>query len=158
MNIRNNKDNKNQNEQKIKTEFLRRWTGWSDTFEPARGSGVGFPDCQLVLEGDIAIPIEFKKGTEYKNSITIAQIRAAQVSWHTRYNAEGHKSFFVVGVFAENGTIDLYICTAKYALNQRHYAGGCIADNEFYLLPSDDSFSDAVKNFVSKGTNLGQET
>jgi len=68
-------------ERDVKRDFLKRWDGWYDTFEPARGSGTGHPDCQLVIvKPNWILPLEFKRGSIVKGNLTVEEIRPAQIS------------------------------------------------------------------------------
>ena len=68
-------------ERDVKRDFLKRWDGWSDAFEPARGSGTGYPDCQIVIaRANVIVPIEFKRGAIVKGNLTVEEIRPAQIS------------------------------------------------------------------------------
>lgn len=81
----------------FKVWFREQFKGWSEAYEPRRGSGTGMPDIQILLDG-LLLPIELKLG-EIKNGRVFAdEFQPAQVSWHYRFNQAGGVAIFIVGV------------------------------------------------------------
>jgi hypothetical protein len=84
-------------ETKFKRWFLGQWKGWSESYEPRAGSGMGIPDIQLLV-GSKLLPVECKVGEWVRGNLMVSEIRPAQISWHHRFQAAGGRSCFVVGV------------------------------------------------------------
>ncbi len=69
--------------------------GWSESYEPGRGSGVGYPDLQFLADG-ILIPVEVKIGRESGCRIFSERIRPSQIQWHHEFQEAGGDSFVFV--------------------------------------------------------------
>lgn len=84
-------------ELKFKRWFRQEFKGWSEAYEPRRGSGTGMPDLQLLVRG-MLLPVELKVGWIEDDVLHIHDVEPAQVSWHVRFWAAGGESSFVVGI------------------------------------------------------------
>jgi hypothetical protein len=88
-------------EKDFKSWFKKHWGYWVDTYEPTLGTGIGFPDLQILLPGSILQPIEMKVGevTGKPGELRIMprEVRPSQVSWHKRYEIAGGHSFALIG-------------------------------------------------------------
>lgn len=92
-------------ETKFKRWWLSCWEGWHEHYEPRRGSGVGMPDVQVLMElpdrdHTSLVPIEFKVGEICPDTrrLLVSGFEPAQPSWHYRFNAAGGFSLVMVGV------------------------------------------------------------
>lgn len=92
-------------ELEFKRWFLKKWTGWSESYEPRSGSGVGLPDTQLLVRGIggwtsdcFLLPVEFKIGEKKEDRIFASKIRPAQVRWHFKFHQAGGKAIIMIGV------------------------------------------------------------
>jgi hypothetical protein len=83
------------NETKFKSLLREAFDGWSETYEPARGSGVGYPDLQFLVEGRI-LPIEVKVGWMAGEVLKSKIIRPSQIGWHDRFAKAGGKALVVI--------------------------------------------------------------
>jgi len=81
----------------FKRKFRQSILGWSEAYEPSRGSGTGYPDVQVLLSG-VLIPVEAKVAKLDQGVIRSRDIRPAQIGWHYRLMKAGGKSSFVFGV------------------------------------------------------------
>lgn len=72
--------------------------GWSEAYEPRRGSGTGMPDVQVLLD-DILLPVELKLGEVKGDRIFASDFQPAQVSWHTKFHLAGGRAIFLVGLW-----------------------------------------------------------
>ena len=88
-------------ETEFKRWFRKNYQGWSESYEPGHGGGIGIPDIQ-ILRGGVLVPIEMKVGNSFsfRDSMLLQprNIRPAQISWHKRFKVAGGLSFFYVGV------------------------------------------------------------
>ena len=102
-------------ETKFKRWFRSQWPGWSETFEPGRGSGVGIPDLMLLVdaysiygprnwmtkdycgERPHLLPIEMKIGKWIDGKLYAEDVRPDQIGWHYRFSEAGGRSIFLVG-------------------------------------------------------------
>ena len=64
------------------------WLGWMEFYEPRRGSGVGFPDMQILAYHKL-IPIELKIATLKGDKIYSSPFSPAQIGWHKRFSDNG---------------------------------------------------------------------
>jgi len=78
--------------------------GWSESYEPGQGSGVGYPDLQFDLgQPHGLIPVEVKAGRlmkcgPYRILRVKTSIRASQIAWHDNFlsPSRGNVSFIFV--------------------------------------------------------------
>ena len=92
------------NELEFKRWFRTHFNGWSETYEPRHGSGLGMPDVQLLIKVDdrwSLMPVEIKLGWIAHGRLWIEQLRPAQVGWHVRFMRAGGEARLVVGVKEE---------------------------------------------------------
>lgn len=95
-------------ETEFKKWFRRNWSGWIESYEPRRGSGVGIPDIQIAVSGRI-VPIELKVGTlDDDDVLWIDEVRPDQIGWHKRAAEAGIYTQFLVGVY-EEGVLDAVV-------------------------------------------------
>jgi hypothetical protein len=80
----------------VKREFRSVVHVWSESYEPGLGSGVGYPDLQL-LAGDRLMPVELKVGRIDKDRIKCRAIKPSQISWHDEFMKAGGRSWIVAG-------------------------------------------------------------
>jgi len=85
-------------ESDFKKWFRKHWSGWIESYEPRRGSGVGIPDIQVVVGGRI-VPIELKIGTIKDGVLYPREVRPAQIVWHKKLNDAGVGSILLIGVY-----------------------------------------------------------
>lgn len=101
----------------LKNWLCNKWEasgGWCERYEPARGSGVGYPDVQLLVEQ--LIPVELKIIESIRNGYMYSEeVRGSQIGWHTRLNKWGQKSFFLWATIQGNSPINMYMATVKEA-------------------------------------------
>lgn len=82
-------------ETEYKRAFRRLVGGWSEVYETASGSGVGYPDLQLLV-GRSLLPVEMKRG-EVKGALLKSEvIRPSQISWHHEFREAGGVAFICV--------------------------------------------------------------
>lgn len=74
------------------------WGGWLESYEPARGGGVGIPDVQLAFDQRLW-PIELKLGDVKGGRLYPREVRPDQIGWHRRLADEGIVSLFLVVVY-----------------------------------------------------------
>lgn len=102
-------------ETEFKKWFRRNWSGWIESYEPRRGSGVGIPDIQIAVAGRI-VPIELKVGTLDENDVLwIDEIRPDQIGWHRRASESGIYTQFLVGVY-EEGVLDAVVFVDQFEI------------------------------------------
>lgn len=78
---------------------LKAWQGWSELYEPGLGSGVGYPDVQLMCPSSHRLlPLEYKVGTVRKGRIFPAEVRPSQIVWHYKFSRAGGVSAIIIGV------------------------------------------------------------
>jgi hypothetical protein len=80
---------------------FKRWTrenykGWSEAYEPRRGSGVGIPDLQFLVRGRL-IPAELKIGEIKGEFVAVKTMRPSQIVWHNKFWKAGGCSILIVG-------------------------------------------------------------
>lgn len=68
---------------------------WSEVYETRSGSGVGYPDLQLLVVPYL-LPVELKSGVIVGGLLKPRQIKASQISWHHNFLMAGGKSWVVV--------------------------------------------------------------
>jgi hypothetical protein len=81
------------------TEYKRKFREicgcWTEVYEPARGSGTGYPDVQMLVDG-VLIPVEMKRGDIKNGFVRPHRIRPSQIAWHHAFGAAGGKSHFLI--------------------------------------------------------------
>jgi hypothetical protein len=82
-------------ESAYKREFRATLGVWSEAYEPARGSGVGYPDLQFLVCG-ILVPVELKKGRLKGERIYPMNVRPSQIAWLHNFNKAGGRAFLLV--------------------------------------------------------------
>ena len=85
-------------EAEFKKWLRQNWSGWIESYEPRRGTGVGIPDVQIVVQGKL-VPIELKLGIIKNGILFPREVRPAQIAWHRKLNDAGVKSILMVGVY-----------------------------------------------------------
>lgn len=93
----------------FKNWFRDQYGGWSEVYEPRRGSGVGMPDVQILWKPDGStnpqlLPIEMKVGKIEGGRLFVERVEPAQPSWHLRFWEAGGYSVFLVGVPIYSGS------------------------------------------------------
>lgn len=102
----------------FKRKFRNSIRGWSEVYEPSRGSGTGYPDVQVLHDG-LLIPVEAKVAKLDQGLIWSRDIRPVQIGWHFGLMKAGGFSAFVFGVL-ERKRWDAYVFP--------------VCSNEFYRL------------------------
>ena len=74
---------------------------WSEAYEPAHGSGTGYPDIQVLASGKL-FPVELKIG-EFRyvkddRLYLTDELRPAQSRWHYDFQRHGGISALLIGV------------------------------------------------------------
>lgn len=92
-------------EAELKARLRKIVGGWSESYEPGRGSGVGYPDLQFLL-GNRLLPVEVKQGFIQDGRIHCDRIRPSQINWHDNFLKNGGLSF----VFALWGQRNEFTC------------------------------------------------
>ena len=64
---------------------------WSESYEPGFGSGVGYPDLQVLVWGRL-VPLELKRGWVRDGRVFCTRIKPSQISWHHRFLMAGGNS------------------------------------------------------------------
>lgn len=82
-------------ETEYKREFRKLVGVWSEAYEPGMGSGVGYPDLQLLV-GRLLLPVELKSGVVFKGNLRPKQVKPSQISWHHDFFMAGGESWVVV--------------------------------------------------------------
>lgn len=79
--------------------------GWSESYEPSRGSGVGYPDLQFLFIDCRLVPVEVKCGwiedrfDKNKNRLVLLRsevIRPSQIRWHHDFRKAGGVAFVLI--------------------------------------------------------------
>jgi len=68
---------------------------WSESYEPGKGSGVGYPDLQFLV-GDRLWPVELKVGKVVGHLIKPTCVRPSQVAWFHGFLSAGGKADLAV--------------------------------------------------------------
>lgn len=92
-----------------------------ETYEPRRGTGIGIPDVQIVVDGRI-VPIELKVGVIKNGVLFPREIRPPQIVWHKKLNDAGVASVLLIGVY--DFTIDDFIACAVESQHMRNWKNG----------------------------------
>ena len=78
----------------------KHWDGWIEFREPARGTGLGAPDCQIMLPDGFIVPIEFKVGGFMPGKgFQSTPLRPAQIEWHRRFVLHGGIALLAGGFY-----------------------------------------------------------
>jgi len=120
------------NEAQFKKWFRKHWSGWVESYEPRRGSGIGIPDLQIVAGGRI-VPIELKFGTIKDGILYPNEVRPAQIAWHRKLNDAGVASILLIGIY--DYVADDFVACAVDALHIRNWRNGY---KYYVVLPSVD--------------------
>lgn len=126
---------------KFKRWFRNEWFGWSESYEPARGGGVGIPDVQLLVnyfghgkedvlirEEATLLPLELKIGKIEKGLLKPHDVRADQIGWHWRFNKAGGTSAFIIGVPVKKSWAVFGVLGNDRDLLMRHKSGWEISE------------------------------
>lgn len=107
-------------ESDFKKWLRNNWSGWIESYEPRRGTGIGIPDVQIVVHGKL-VPVELKVGTIRDGILYPKEIRPPQIIWHKRLNDAGVKSLLMIGVYdLVADDFDVCLVDAEYMRNWRH--------------------------------------
>lgn len=79
----------------LKRKFRAAIGVWTEAYETRSGSGVGYPDLQMLV-GRLLVPVELKAGGVENGRLRCSEIRPSQISWHHEFLKAGGKSFIVV--------------------------------------------------------------
>ena len=71
---------------------------WTEAYEPAMGSGTGYPDIQVLSPDKILLPVELKIGKIVENRVFPREVRGDQVVWHRKFAKFGGISVCLIGV------------------------------------------------------------
>ena len=122
------------------------WLGWSETYEPRKGSGVGIADMQFLVNGQL-LPVELKVGRINYDMLYIDEVRPDQIGWHFRLNKAGGKSIFLIAVgFRKPERILAY--SAPF-IREWHFGLVMAPENE--INPDKNKFHNSMHKFC---TNL----
>lgn len=111
---------------------IDRWPHWSELYEPGLGSGIGYPDVQLLDPSTHRLfPLEFKVGEllPEDGSFTVfpREVRGSQIKWHYMFGRAGGVSATIVGV--RNGKVwDGYAINGKDMFDKDYRNGWWIKD------------------------------
>lgn len=83
----------------VRRWFRKHWEGWCEFREPARGVGVGSPDCIAMMPDGFLVPVEFKVGWFGSNGFMSTSLRPAQVEWHRNFVMHGGIALIAVGFY-----------------------------------------------------------
>lgn len=94
------------NENDLRKFIFDHLDAWYERIEPSRGMHAGIPDALVMTESIGLLPVEFKIGRVNDNRLELAEVRPAQVSWHTSFAMQNKDkmacSVFVVGCWSED--------------------------------------------------------
>ena len=82
-------------ETQYKKEFRKLVGVWSEVYEPTRGSGLGYPDVQLLVDRKL-LPVELKVGKVVGGMLMPEEVRPSQISWHHAFAREGGHALVLV--------------------------------------------------------------
>lgn len=92
------------NETEFKNWMRKRYGGWSESYEPSYGSGVGMPDIQFLMPDRNIFPVEAKLGfLGAGNCLRIRHVRASQVRWHAEFSMALGRAAIAVCFENDNG-------------------------------------------------------
>lgn len=126
----------------LKRWLRSNWSGWMESYEPARGGGVGVADVQLALRG-VIIPIELKLGKCSNGLLFPHEVRPDQIAWHMNCSLHGISSFFLVGNGVGKKPDELFLFPGRYARLWKH---GIPSDKFVRLVPVHD-LNTALEHF-----------
>lgn len=86
------------NENDFKRWVRDSWAGWLESYEPRRGTGIGIPDIQIVVD-KVLIPVELKVGEIENGWVIPREVRPAQIQWHRELNHYGVRTVLLIGVY-----------------------------------------------------------
>lgn len=69
---------------------------WSCAYETTRGSSVGYPDVQILIDELKLLPVELKVGFVDDDRLRSKEIRPSQISWHHEFRKAGGKAIILV--------------------------------------------------------------
>lgn len=84
-------------EAKYRAKLRKVIGGWSEAYEPSRGSGVGYPDLQFLV-GRQLVPVEVKKGHIKNGRLYPTEIRGSQIIWHHKFWSAGGVAHIMVAL------------------------------------------------------------
>ena len=87
-------------ERKFQQWFVKEWEAagmWVENIHPSFGTKTGIPDL-LVMAAKLLIPIELKTGELVGESLSVSDIRPAQIRWANQFYKAGGISGLIVGV------------------------------------------------------------
>lgn len=79
---------------------------WTEAYEPAMGSGTGYPDIQVLSPRKVILPIELKVGEVVNGIVKPREVRGDQVVWHRKFHLFGGISCCFIGVESVKGAED----------------------------------------------------
>lgn len=87
-------------ETQFKHALLKEWNGWSEAYEPGLGSGIGYPDIQIMEQSpshNRILPIELKVCAVKDGIVYPTDVRPSQVVWHYKFHKAGGRSVLLMG-------------------------------------------------------------
>jgi len=103
-------------EQELRKLVKKHWPGWVDWLEPTGNAGVGRPDMDLLIAGNIA-PVELKIGCLVGDVFKIERMRPDQISWQHRFYGAGGVSFFLIA----NSTKEIWLARKIIEAKEPYY-------------------------------------
>jgi hypothetical protein len=91
-------------ETRYKRKFRANYPLWSECYEPAMGSGTGYPDIQVLSPLNNLLPIELKLGKLVEGRIFPSEVRPDQVVWHHNFSRAGGKAVLAIGYEEQIGS------------------------------------------------------
>lgn len=88
-------------ETRYKRKVRSRWEEqglWSEAYEPAMGSGTGYPDIQFLSPRKVLLPAELKVGEIKGDRVFPREVRGDQVVWERNFRRHGGLSIMMIGV------------------------------------------------------------
>lgn len=82
---------------KVRENYLKAGH-WSEAYEPAKGSGTGYPDIQLLSPQKVLLPAELKVGEIKNGRVHPREVRGDQVVWAHNFHRFGGISVMMIGV------------------------------------------------------------
>lgn len=122
-------------ETKYRKWTIDRYTHWSELYEPGLGSGIGYPDTQLLCPSFFRLlPLEFKVGEIRGQTLFTEEVRPSQIKWHYTFGSKGGVSALIVGVKCDKG-YDGYVINGK-ELFDRDWTKGWAVSTLFKIRPN----------------------
>lgn len=92
---------------------------WSEAYEPAMGSGTGYPDIQLLSPLKVLLPAELKVGDIKGDRVFPREVRGDQVVWARNFYRYGGISIMMIGVerVKDSNIWDTYAVTGDKMLD-----------------------------------------